>query len=261
MGGAAGAILGRFLPGGDLPLWALVGVAAILGGTMRSPLTGTVFALELTQDINALPALLLGSVVAHAFTVLLMKRSILTEKVARRGYHVSREYSVDPLERLDLAEVMTKSVVSIPASLPVRDLLRQYFQSHGAEKHQGYPVVDAAGNLLGVVTRSNLLQDWVVPALSPHDGVTPAGAIVAYDLLGREPITAHAWESCRAAAERMAHHNVGRLVIVGDDNPRQVVGIVTRSDLLKPRARLVEEEETRRRFIDLGMNAAREVRS
>jgi H+/Cl- antiporter ClcA len=263
MGGAAGAILGRFLPGGDMPLWALVGMAAILGGTMRSPLTGAVFALELTHDINALPALLTAAIIAHTFTVLLMKRSILTEKVARRGYHVSREYSVDPLERLDLREVMTQPVVTIPASLPVRELLRQYFQGGAGRKHQGYPVVDAAGNLLGVVTRSNLLQDWVVPALQAPDGpgAPPSGPIVAYDLLGRDPITAFAWESCRTAAERMAQHGVGRLVIVADDNPRQAVGIITRSDLLKPRARQVEEEATRRRFIELGMNAAREVRS
>jgi H+/Cl- antiporter ClcA len=262
MGGAAGAILGRFLPGGDVSLWALVGMAAILGGTMRSPLTGAVFALELTHDITTLPALLLAAVIAHGFTVLLMKRSILTEKVARRGYHISREYSVDPLERLDIAEVMSKSVVAIPASLPVQDLLRQYFQGAVETKHQGYPVVDAAGNLLGVVTRSNLLQDWVVAALNPKDGGgPPAGPIVAYDLIAREPITARGWESCRTAAERMAQHGVGRLVIVDDENPRQPVGIVTRSDLLKPRARHVEEEEIRRRFIDIGMNSAREVRS
>jgi H+/Cl- antiporter ClcA len=261
MGGAAGAILGRFLPGGDLPLWALVGMAAVLGGTMRSPLTGAVFALELTHDMNALPALLLGSVVAHGFTVLLMKRSILTEKVARRGYHVSREYSVDPLERLDLAVVMTKDVVTIPASLPVQELLRKYFQGSGSLKHQGYPVVDPAGNLLGVVTRRCLLEDWVVAALNKTapDGGQVAGHIVAYDLIAREPITAQAWESCRTAAERMAQTGVGRLVIVADDNPRKVVGMVTRSDLLKPRARHVEEEATRARFIDLGMASARQT--
>jgi len=67
-----------------------------MGGTMRSPLTATIFALELTHDINALLPLLTASIIAHMFTVLVMKRSILTEKVARRGFHVSREYSVDP---------------------------------------------------------------------------------------------------------------------------------------------------------------------
>jgi H+/Cl- antiporter ClcA/CBS domain-containing protein len=262
MGGAAGAILGRVLPGGDISLFALVGMAAILGGTMRSPLTGAVFALELTYDISTLPALLLAAVIAHAFTVLLMKRSILTEKVARRGHHISREYSVDPLELLDVVGVMSKDVVTIPASLPVLDLLQKYFQSSAGEKHQGYPVVGNDGNLLGVVTRSNLLQNWVVPSLQDRDGAAASAMpIVAYDLIGREPITAYGWESCRTAAERMAQHGVGRLVVVADDNPRQVVGIITRSDLLKPRARSVEEEGIRRRYIDLGWPSTREVRS
>src|SRR5439155_1318077 len=102
MGGAAGALSASFLPGGDGSLWPLVGMAAVMGGTMRSPLTGAVFALELTNDVSALPALLIASVVSYGFTVLVMKRSILTEKVARRGYHVSREYSVDPLERVSI---------------------------------------------------------------------------------------------------------------------------------------------------------------
>ena len=116
MGGALGAIESTFLPGGDRALWPLVSMAAALGGTMRSPLTSVIFALELTHDINALPALLIASTVAHGFTVLVMKRSILTEKVARRGYHISREYSVDPLERLSVGEVMTTDVVTVPAS-------------------------------------------------------------------------------------------------------------------------------------------------
>ena len=82
------------------PSGRLVCMAATLGGTMRSPLTGTIFALELTHDVNVLPALLIASVMAYGLTVLVMKRSILTEKLARRGYHISREYSIDPLERI-----------------------------------------------------------------------------------------------------------------------------------------------------------------
>src|SRR6516165_11917958 len=123
-------------------------MAAVLGGTMRSPLTGAVFALELTHDINALPALLLGSVVAYGFTVLVMKRSILTEKVARRGYHVTREYSVDPLELTTVADVMAAAVVTVPESLPTDRLVAEFFLS-GPRKHQGYPVVDGKGRLLG----------------------------------------------------------------------------------------------------------------
>ena len=81
------------MPGGDAGLWAMVGMAAIMGGTMRSPLTAMVFAVELTHDWNLLPALLVGCVGAHGVTVLLLRRSILTEKLARRGHHISREYS------------------------------------------------------------------------------------------------------------------------------------------------------------------------
>jgi CBS domain-containing protein len=258
MGGGLGALASSFLPGGDGALWPLVGMAAILGGTMRSPLTGAIFALELTQDINALPALLLASVTSYAFTVLVMKRSILTEKVARRGFHVSREYAVDPLERLSVADVMTTAVITVPASLPARELLRDYFLGTAPRKHQGYPVVDPAGKLLGVVTRSNLLQDWVPIALAEANGVgsPPVEPIVAFDLLHADPITAFPWESCRTAAERMAQTGVGRLPVVAPEEPGRVVGIVTRSDLLKPRARVVEEEATRQRFIHLGSDGA-----
>ncbi|HZT83229.1 MAG TPA: chloride channel protein [Gemmataceae bacterium] len=256
MGGALGALESYFLPGGDRTLWPLVSMAAVLGGTMRSPLTGAIFALELTQDVHALPALLIGSVVAHGFTVLAMKRSILTEKVARRGYHVSREYTVDPLERLSVAEVMTPGVVTIPASLPVRELLTGYFLGGPGQRHQGYPVVDASGNLLGVVTRTNLLEEWIVRALAgPADGVAE-GPIIAYDLILREPIVVYPWESCRTAAERMAEAKVGRLPVVEPADPRKVIGIVTRSDLLKPRARSVEEEMRRERALAARRQAA-----
>jgi H+/Cl- antiporter ClcA/predicted transcriptional regulator len=258
MGGALGLVIGSVLPGGDERLWPLVGMAAVLGGTMRSPLTGAIFALELTQDVAALPALLTGSILAHAFTVLMMKRSILTEKVARRGYHVSREYSVDPLERIDVSEVMTRDVVTVPAALSARDLLLNYFQGESVVKHQGYPVVDPRGDVVGVVTRRCMLDEWVAETLNPQTAADQLAApIVAYDLVHREPITIHSWESCRTAAERMAESGVGRLVVVADDGPRKVVGIITRSDLLKPRARYVEEEQARRRYIEFGANSVK----
>jgi H+/Cl- antiporter ClcA len=250
MGGALGALEARFLPAGDASLWPLISMGAVLGGTMRSPLTGAIFALELTNDINSLPALLVASVVSYGFTVLVMKRSILTEKVARRGYHVSREYTVDPLELLNVSDVMASDVIVIPAALAVRDVLKQYFLGH-ERKHQGYPVVDAQGRLLGVLTRTSLIEEWVADALRNGAGSQqpPLGPIIAYDIVQREPITVFPWESCRTAALRMAQEGVGRLVVVSPDDSTKVVGIVTRSDLLKPRVRQVEEEEKRERFI------------
>ena len=185
------------LPGGDARSGRSIGMAAVMGGTMRSPLTGVLFALELTRKLPRPVPLLIASAVAHAFTVLVMKRSILTEKVARRGYHVSREYAVDPLERLSLSEVMTSMPVTIPAGLPLREVVTRYFSPARSGRHQGYPVVNEEGTLLGMVTRSNLLEGWVAVGDS-----APPEPIVAYDLIAGEPIVAFPGESCRSAAER-----------------------------------------------------------
>ena len=115
IGGALGAFVGQWLPAGDPGLWAMVAMAGMMGGTMRSPLTGMFFMLELTADFNATPALLCGSVAALGVTVLLMKRSILTEKLARRGQHIAREYSVDLFELMRVADVMDRDVSMLPA--------------------------------------------------------------------------------------------------------------------------------------------------
>jgi CBS domain-containing protein len=265
MGGALGALASTMLPGHDRALWPLVGMAAALGGTMRSPLTSLIFALELTHDITTLPALLIAGVVAHGFTVLFMKRSILTEKVARRGYHISREYTVDPLESLSVGEVMTTEVVTVPASLSIRDLVGQYFLGDGQRTHPGYPVVDRNGKLLGLLTRSNLLENWLLALRNGSTGLDSlnGGPIIAYDLIEGQPVTIYPGESCRAAAELMAERSVKRLAVVSPDDPLTLVGIVSLSDLLKSRRRLIEEEETRERFFSpplLHWNSRSEIR-
>jgi CIC family chloride channel protein len=252
IGGALGAIehtLG--LPGGDRTLWPLVSMAAVMGGTMRSPLTGVLFALELTYDVRTLLPLLIACTFAHGLTVLVMKRSILTEKVARRGFHVSREYAVDPLELLSVGDIMSTNLVTVPATLPVKKLVEDYYLGKPEVRHPSYPVVDDKGNLLGVITRANLLEEWMVASLQGAEQMRTieASPVIAYDLIHREPITAFPWEAARGAAERMAQHGVGRIVVVEPENPHKPVAIVTRSDVLKPRAQTVEAENHRERIL------------
>src|SRR5881296_3018645 len=154
-GGALGGLEAMFLPNEGAGFWPLVSMGAVLGGTMRSPFTSIVFAFELTHDGNVFLPLLVGSVIAHAFTVLTLKRSILTEKVARRGYHLSREYAVDPLEILFVREVMRTNIVVLPAARA----LREFQHSLHASRHQSQrllPVVNAEGLLVGVLTRGDL---------------------------------------------------------------------------------------------------------
>ena len=238
MGCALGTLESKFLPGGSHVLWPLISMAAVLGGMMRAPFTAVIFALELTHDVNSLPPLLIASVIAYAFTVLVMKRSILTEKVARRGYDIFREYGVDPLEKCRIMEVMSKTVTSIPASLPAREIPARYFSA--TNKHRGYPVIADDGKLIGILTISDLLGP---SALEKRE------TFKAADLIRTEPIVAFAEESCRDAAERMAIHGVGRLPVLSSTGAQELVGIITRSDLLKARLSHFEEEKKYERHL------------
>ena len=134
-------------------------MGAILGGTMRSPFTGIVFALELTHDFNMLLPLLIANFLAHGFTVLTLKRSILTEKISRRGYHLSREYGLDPLEILFVREVMRTNVVVLPGDGTLEEAVEaiRAGEQHPQGQHL-FPVVDSDSSLLGVVTRNQLLK-------------------------------------------------------------------------------------------------------
>ena len=98
IGGALGALEAHVLPSVTPGFWALIGLSAVVGGVMRSPLTGVVFPLELTHAWPLLLTLLIAATAAYTVSALLLKRSVLTEKVARRGLHLSREYAVDPLK-------------------------------------------------------------------------------------------------------------------------------------------------------------------
>jgi H+/Cl- antiporter ClcA len=250
IGGILGALESTFLPWGDRALWPLVSMAAVLAGTMRSPLMATVFALELTGDVFALLPLLIASVLSHALASSLMRHSIMTEKVARRGYAISHEYTVDPLEKLTVRQVMTTELVTVPASLPARDLLRDFFLGFGPRRHPAYPVVDRTGKYLGMVTQSSLLDHWVSAFLDGKGGedVFDASPIIAYDLADWRPIQARPDESCRVVAERMVQNSVKRLAVIEPGTTDRLVGVVTLSDLLKALKRQIEEDGSRERF-------------
>ena len=159
MGGALGAFAGSCIPVGDPGLWALIGMAAMMGGTMRSPLTAMVFAVELTRDFNLFPALLIGSVAALGVTVLLMRRSILTEKLARRGYHITREYSIDPFELARVREVMDRNVPTVPATMKLSELSDRIAQGDpDLSRRQGTLIVDEHNQLVGIITRGDIVR-------------------------------------------------------------------------------------------------------
>src|SRR5436190_12816478 len=139
IGGALGGVESMFFPFEGVGFWPLISMGAILGGTMRVPFTAVIFVLELTRDFNAFLPLFIAVIVAYAFTVLTMKRSILTEKISRRGFHLSREYAIDPLEILFVREVMRTNVIALPHDISIDDLSRKVQASHGTQRL--YPVL------------------------------------------------------------------------------------------------------------------------
>ena len=242
MGGALGGLEAMVFPAEGAGFWPLVSMGAILGGTMRSPFTGVVFALELTHDVNILLPLLVAVTIAHGFTVLVLGRSILTEKVARRGFHMSREYAVDPLEILFAREVMQPNVVALP--------LDADFDTHVAALHVDpekgpqrlYPIVDADGQMTGVVTRidlQKLVDSARTGSADALDTVIRRGAAVAYPT---EPL--------RAIVQRMAETGLTHFPVVEPGTSR-VVGMVGLDDLLKARARNLDAERRRERVLDV----------
>ncbi len=242
MGASVGALLSYVFPDYGLGFWALIGMAAILGGTMRVPFTALFFALELTHDINALLPLMIATATAYGATVLLLRRSILTEKVARRGFHLSREYGVDPLEVLSVQEVMRTDIVALPRDL-TPDEVRAI--AHGQDRPRGqhlYPVLDDAKRLVGVVTRRELQNRLGNEALGQ-------GRISLDTIAKDQPVIAYADEPLRMIAARMVESGLTAFPVVARDSPGELLGMIGLRDLLKARERQLSEERHRERTL------------
>ncbi|WIG61098.1 MAG: Chloride channel protein [Ktedonobacterales bacterium] len=244
MGGALGGLEALFLPHVGVGFWPLISMGAILGGTMRSPFTGVVFMIELTHDVNVLLPLLLAVVIAHAFTVLTLRRSILTEKVSRRGYHLSREYATDPLEILFTREVMRTNILALKAELPLCEL-DQHIRDGATPRGQSlYPIVDDARHLVGVVTRADLLA--ALERTTADAAVRPLATLATTD-----PVVAYPDEPLRVVVYRMAQTGLTRFPVVERDAGHTLTGMISLHALLQARALNLEAEQRRERVLPL----------
>lgn len=242
MGSALGGLLALILPYEGLGFWQLVAMGAILGGTMRSPFTGVIFTLELTHDINALLPLLVACVVAHGFTVLTLKRSILTEKVSRRGYHLSREYAVDPLEIIFVREVARTHFIALPAEMPVRQLMQRIQSKDRPRGQYLFPVLNEEGLMVGVVARADVER---VASSADSD----ADHLCLADVMHNNPVVGYLDEPLHTVVYRMAETGLTRFPVVEREHPQKLVGMVSLNDLLKARSLNLEAERRRDRVL------------
>ena len=251
IGGALGALLasgfGHAWPslGIDLRIAALVGMAAMFAGSSRALLTSIVFAFETTHQPAGLLPLLGGCTAAYLISALMMRNTIMTEKIARRGIKVPSEYSADFLEQVPVGKVCVHDVRALRTSDELGEV-RQWMNS-GRERaqHQGYPVLDDAGRVRGVITRRDLLDP-------DKPGLTRIG-----DMLRRAPIVVFEDHNLREAADLMVAENVGRLVVVARDDPWRMIGILTRSDVMAANSRRIREMRDTNRQIRIRQTFAR----
>jgi CIC family chloride channel protein len=240
MGASLGGIEATWFPQQGAGFWQLVAMGAILGGTMRSPLTGVVFAFELTHDVSSLLPLLIAVSCAHAVTVLVLKRSILTEKVSRRGFHLTCEYQTDPLEILFVREVMDTQVPALSATLTRADIAIALDDKRGRQRL--FAVVGGDGELVGVVTRW-VLEQWATENDDAH----------TLRAIAHPAITARAGEPLRAVMNRMAETGRTELPVVDDTSAAKLIGTITLRHMLKARVRHLEEERRRERVLPLNL--------
>jgi CBS domain-containing protein len=239
MGAALGGIAGHVLPGASPGVWALVGLAGALAGVTRSPFTAIVFAFELTYDEHVLLALLVAATFAHLVSVLVLKRSILTEKVARRGFHVMREYSVDPLEATFVREVMDTEVFTVEPESRLIDVYGAMAEGSSERRQRLYPVMDTEVRFVGVLPWSAVLSAKDAPSRRAQDAMSSA------------PVTAYPDEILRSVADRMAAHGVSVIPVIDRNNTTHLVGLVSQFDLLKAREKLLVEERHTQRILTL----------
>lgn len=235
LGAWLGAIFAQLFPfmGIDSRVAGLVGMAAIFAGASHALLASVVFAFETTRQPLGLLPLLAGCTAAYFVSMLFSRTSIMTERLSRRGMGVHTEYAVDYLSRVAIRDVALKKVVTFKSSQTVGEVRELFASGDPALTHQGFPVVDHEENLVGVVTRRDVT-----------DATVPSDRTIL-SIVKQSPKVVYSDSSLRDAADHMVVHHVGRLPVVNREDPRKVLGIITRSDLLAAHAPRIEEARIR----------------
>jgi len=224
-GSLAGSLVQQLWPSAHVSpgAFALVAMAAAFGASIRATFTAIVFLFELTRDYQIILPLMLASVLAEFVATALMRDSLMTEKLTRRGLRVQGDYEADVLTGMLVADVMTREVISL-SDVTTVDQARELLEH---EEHDGCPIVDSQGRCIAIITRRDLL--------SPRT----AGAEPVLHIATREVVEVAPDDTLLEALHRLLEHQVTHLPVVDDT---KLVGICTRTDILQARMWQFERE-------------------
>jgi CIC family chloride channel protein len=183
--------------------------------------TAILILFEMTGDYNIILPLMLTTVVATLIARLLSRESIYTLKLTRRGVHLEQGQDMDVMQGVTVHEAMTTDIDVVPPEMPLPELAQEFARTH----HHGFPVVDGAGDLVGVVGIRDLEQALSAGSIDDKtvmDIATTEGLLLAYP---EEPM----WK----ALKRLGTRDVSRLPVVREEGSRQLVGVIRRRDIVR----------------------------
>ena len=201
--------------------YAIVGMAAVFAAATRAPITAVLIIFEMSNDYKLILPLMLASVIATVLAEYLFPESIYTLKLRKKGIHLRHGRDYDLMHGVTVQEVMTPEPFVVSCDMPVQEL-RESFQRTNSH---GFPVIDAEGNLAGVVSLRDYqegLKRKGAENLRVRDIATMDRILLAYE---EEPVS--------DALERMATWDVSRMPVVAKDAPGRITGLIRRGDIIK----------------------------
>lgn len=223
LGQAFGVVVHALFPAITAPpgAYALVGMAAFFTGTAHAPITSILILFEMTGDYHIILPLMLTTVMATLVSRLVSQESIYTLKLTRRGVHLSQGQDIDVMQGVTVREAMTTEVDTVSLDMTLDEIADEFSRTH----HHGFPVVDAAGELAGVVTIQDIERARASGTLT---GKTVADIATRSDLL-----VAYPYEPMWKALRRLGRRGVGRLPVVEEEGSKRLVGAVRRVDIIR----------------------------
>lgn len=222
LGGIFGYVVHSWLPAITAPAgaYALVGMAAVFAGSAHAPMTAIIILFEMTGDYRIILPLMLATVIGTLVSQRLHRESIYTLKLLRRGIRLERGRDVDVMQSVHVEEVMTRDVDTVSADMTLDELAEAFARTH----HHGFPVLDEKGDLYGIVTIQDLNSALARPDFH---------ALRVRDIATHPPVVAYPDETMWNVLRRMAPRDLSRLPVVSRENPKKLVGLVRRRDIVK----------------------------
>jgi H+/Cl- antiporter ClcA/CBS domain-containing protein len=239
LGGVFAGVVNRLIPSAHLSpgAFALVAMGAVFGAASRATFAFIVFAFEITRDYNSVLPLMLVCVIADFIALYYLPNSIMTEKLARRGLNTHSEFETNVMRQVQVSEVMSTEVSTIPATMTVGEATDRIAAHDPAlAAHHGLAILDKSGQLAGIVTQSDLLRTLA------QDGGRTRPVI---ETGSRSVIVCYPDERVFDALTKMLRNDIGRLLVVSRGDTHKVVGYISRSNVMSAWNRHLDDESLR----------------